>query len=291
MARTPSRILYDIKGMTIYDRATGEIKGFTPCLASATIEQSGGLNYQYCAGRLPVAAEPQVVEAKISGSLKSLDDFLFEYLVGASIVQNSAEATGSVGTPENVNGTSMVDATTGIASAAVDSVDPTQVKTQYYILKAASATTFDVYAANDINGETLLDDENLINSAPITLPGTGGTVVIPGTGIELTGGSGAISLTIGDTCLIETRHYNNPGSSIISISGDVTLQAFGAILATTRSSGDVVYIDCPYVSPSGAFNVTMEDKAFSVNDFEAAILKDSTKGYAYKMTFVRGSGS
>lgn len=289
MAVTPSRILYDIYSMSIYDRSNGEFQGQISCLGSAGIEASGGLEYMYCNKLIPAAAEPQPIELSITGTFRSMDDSLFEWFTGANVSVNAAEANGSVDpSVTDIQGSTWNSGTTGVASAAIDVATASNTKTMTYVMVAQSATTFDVYQASDITGISNIDDNNKITTVPLTLP-TGGTVVIPGTGIELTGGS-AVALNPGDTCRIQSRHYNNPGSSIITPYAN-PLTAFGALIYTTRSSGDIFEIDAPYCTPDGSFGIALESKAFSENDLEIAIQDDPIKGYPYRIRAVRGAGS
>lgn len=287
MVVTPHRYLYSVGYLLFYDRSTSVPIGGQPCPASASIEASGGLEVLKCLGA-QVASEPQSIERTLSGSIKFLDDFILTTLTGAPAVVNAAEAVGSVQAIADYFGTSVVDATTGIASVAVDTPTQTAVKTQKYILRAASATTVDVYVSSAIQGEVLLDDFHKIDT--ITIPGASATVVIPNTGVVITGGSGAIAMTVGDTAVFTTRHFNNAGSSIITF-GANQLTAFGAIIAVSNSRGDQTYFDLPNVVPSGAFSIALEEDAFSINDFEAGVNIDPIKGYAMQMVHVRGAGS
>lgn len=148
---------------------------------------------------LPWGAAPGEASGEIALTIRQYDKqilrFLKPWISGSETEDTDGESGGSVTTIINEKGTSMVDATTGIASIAVGTA--ASLKPGNYKVVATGSATVDLYVDTDVSGGLEYQNSDLkINSSAITIPGTGGTV--ESTGIEFTGGSGSIALTTGD---------------------------------------------------------------------------------------------
>lgn len=225
------------------------------------------------------AVEAKTISAEWTATVKSMPDFIFELFLGATVTTTAASATGTVSTLEAVLGTLI--ATTGLASVGLKSGGAANLKDGVYIVKAASSTTVDVYALTDIEfkklGGTALSyvDESLkITSAPLTI--TASTAVeIPGTGIELTGGSGTIGMTIGDTARFHVNSAHAGLSEIkIGSSSTVFPEHRQLVLSQKRANGDVFEMELYRVVGSG-MPIPMEEQAFSIPELAMKLVYDS----------------
>lgn len=211
--------IFGVDSITFYNKLTGmpygkvieDITSININFTQELVNRVGGSN------TFPWHVSRGDVTPEVSVTVGEYLPYMFELFFGANVTTNAAEASGNCSTLRNVSGTSAVDATTGIATATVKSGSESDLKNSMYVVKAVSATTVDVYmlAPRDRargTNITIVSDDMKITSSPLTI--TASTAVeIPGTGIELTGGSGTIGMTTDDTAYFETRSINS-GSSV-----------------------------------------------------------------------------
>lgn len=129
------------------------------------------------------------------GSLTLTTDLtigLIEMMYGTSAIKRLA-TTANASQIRNAVGTSLVEATTGITATATVA-DPLNIKDAEFVIKAKTATTIDIY----VNGkqDPIFTDITVVASTAIPLTGYG---------IEITGGSGVISLSVGDEARFHTE--------------------------------------------------------------------------------------
>ena len=294
MALSNPTAYFGIHSFAPYDRDTREFKGILKVLGSSSLNFTGELiDLNGGSNKFPFATEDGLITAEISLVFREYPNFVFELVLGNAPTDNAAEASGNVGTIANANGTSLVDATTGIASVSAESGQESDLKFAIYVVKAVSATTVDVFASSDIDfarGDDLEYENDLlkITSSPITVPGTGGTVSIPNTGVEITGGSGAIALVTDDTGVFDTRPVNQSSRDVvIGGAANQDFPEFGAVvLAKKRSSGEMAEFDLYRVKAAG-LPVGLEENTFSEASVTARALFDSTRDGVYKHRLVR----
>lgn len=159
---------------------------------------------------LPWGAAPGRATGEITLPIRQYDKqilrFLKPWIAGSETENASGEAGGSVMQIVNAKGTSTVNATTGIASIAVGTA--ANLKPGNYKAVVTAAATIDIYVDTDVAGGVEYQDSDLkINTSPITIPGTGGTVEFQG--VEFTGGSGTIGMTIGDIATFAVNPISN----------------------------------------------------------------------------------
>jgi hypothetical protein len=180
-----------------------------------------------------------VLSAELTGTIREIPNFAFERFLGGSATANAAEASGNVGTLTNKNGATVMSATTGIASVAAKAGSQADLKAGIYVVKATAATKVDVYCLSDYDFSkgtaTTYDDDDLkLLAAELTIS-TGAPVDVTSYGLTLTGGSGAIGMTIGDTAYFYVRKAN-AGSDLITIGqSTATFPAFGCVIASQKT--------------------------------------------------------
>lgn len=204
-------IKYGVHSVAAINRETGLLYGMARVIGSASLSLTGDLN-ELTGGSSPYPWSVQngLIKTELSLKLKEYPPFLYELFAGhAPTVTTTASTTGEVTELKNKKGTSVVSATTGVASIGLKSEKTADVKFFRGVIKAVSATTVDVYAYSNVDfgrGTSLKfqDDLGKITETPLTISGSGETVEIPGTGLELTGGSGTVAMTVGDTAEFES---------------------------------------------------------------------------------------
>lgn len=242
------RTVYGVHSLTLYDRVTKLPYGIFKVVGEITTALKGDFKDLFGgSSKYPWDSESGTLDCTLNATIKEIPDFAFEKFLGATATAAAAETAGNVGTLTNVKGTVM-SATAGIASASAKSGKSADLKDCIYVVKVTGAATVDVYALSDSDFSTgtdlsFVDDTMKITATVLTIT-TGAAVEIPNTGIELTGGSGTIGMTTGDTATIHSRKINN-GSSILTIGATTaSFGAFGVIaMAQRKANGETFEID------------------------------------------------
>ena len=218
----------------------------------------------------------------------------YTYLGGAANTPGSAEPNGAVTTLTNANGTSCMAATTGIASVALKSGGAADLKAGMYTVKVVSATTVDVYCDSDIDfGSiytggavgTFVDDTLKITAAPLTVTTAGALTEVTGFGIDLVGGSGTISMTIGDTATFEVRPANVANEVITIGDRNTFLKSYSvtAYSAMKSITGEITYIYMPIVQVSGIGSLGLKEYSWVNSTSKVKILRSESDNYQAKI--------
>lgn len=251
--------------------------GGTMTLSSEFEELFGGSN------KFAWAVEAKTISSEWTATVKSMPDFMFELFLGATVVTTAASATGTVNTIANVSGTSVVDAVTGIDNVAVKTGSEEDLKDGVIIIKAKTATTVSVYALTDIEfkklgatNEAAYLDEALLVVDDLTIVASTAAEIV-GFGVELTGGSGTIGMTIGDTARFHINSAHN-GLSEISIGSASTIfpEHRQLCLGQKRANGDVFEMELFRVVGSG-MPIPFEEQTFAIPELSMKLVQDSTE--------------
>lgn len=284
MALESRKIIYGVHSVTPYNPTTGLPLGDTAkVVGNLSINMSGDL-IELNGGSQPFnwAVENGVISTETTLLLREYPNFIYEAFLGKAVTENAAETGGSVNTITNKNGTSLVDATTGVASIGVKSGSEADVKTGNYVVKAVTSTTVDVYALSDIdfkNGNELsyVDNTLKITATPLTI--TASTAVeIPNTGLELTGGSGTIGMTADDTAVFKSRAINTGSQSVAIGDANFSLPEIGLFCVAQKAGDNTIYtIDLFRCKGAGA-PIAFAEKAFSEAEIPIRAFYDADRG-------------
>jgi hypothetical protein len=282
MGLSNPRIVFGIHSVTPYSRSTGLPYGILKVLNSANLSLEADNEKLYAGSNpFPWASEPKVVNTEFAMKVKASPGFLFTLMMGANVTDAGADTAGTVSTLTNKNGSSLMHATTGIASVAVKAAQKANLKFGKYVLKVLTSTTVGVYALHDVDLDRGTDvaysDDNLLLALATVTIASGADTDIDSLGLALTGGSGIIGMTTGDTATFEVLPPSTTSTSItIGASGTLVLPEFGAILTSQkRGTGEMFEVDCPRVQGQG-FPLNFAEKAFQEIDVKMSLLWDST---------------
>jgi len=294
MALSNDRIVYGIHSLAPYRRTDRTPYGILKVLGGGSISLSaefedlfGGSN------KFQWASEPKTISSEFSATVKSMPDFLFELYLGASVATTAASATGSIVTAfANKLNASVLNASTGIATVLIKAGSEADLKDSVYVVVAASATTVDVYALTDIafgNG-TDIDFENdalKITASAITVVAST-AADIPNTGLELTGGSGVIGMTTGDTAYLRAASAHGGVSSITIGESSMSFPEHGFIgLGAKRGDNSLFEIEA-FKAIGGGFPIGLEETVFSIPELTIKLLYDSVENAVAKITATAG---
>lgn len=277
---------FGVKALAFYNRTTFKPLGVFRVIASAEftreIEQmmlEGGHHNG------PWAVEAGTVTHSLTATLREFPNFSYTELDTATLT-TGADASGFIGTITNKSGTSVVNATTGIASVSITSGQGAKLPLGKIIVVAASATTVDIYLLGDTaTGGIPVTNELPLLQAGVTIANTGATVALSDYGITITSGSGTVAMTEGDVAIFETRPTNTSYSKI-TLGDSSDLVNVGCVLIYPKNSlGQQKIVDMPKVTLGGIpFSATSREFA----EFELAMtpLYDEDAGKIFDITYL-----
>jgi len=282
MALSDPRTIFGIHSVAPYNRTTGEFYGIAKVLDSSSIAINSELiSLTGGSQKFPWAIENGPSTAEISLSVGQYDNFLLELAYGKAPTENAAEANGSVTVLTNKSGT-LVEATTGIASVGIETGEEDELKFGKYVVKAATTTTVDVYVSSDVDFARGVDgsyesDLLKITAIPVTVPDSGATVSITGYGVELTGGSGTVAMTAGDTATFEVRPPNSKSMDLVVGGATAVVPEVGLMVySQQRGTSEMFEIDVYRAKLTGMpFGFTKFE--WSVAEITAQAFYDSTR--------------
>lgn len=281
MSLSAPKTLFGIHSATLYNRTSGIPYGILKLLGGSELALSGSfIDLNGGSNRFAWDSEPGVLDCTLNLNVKEFSNILFERALGGSVTDVIVpETTGNVGTLTNKNGTSVVDASTGLASVTLTSGDAADLKSGLYIVEATGAKTIKVYCMSDadfVRGtrKSFVDDTMLIN-AEITMGDTSDTEILADFGLTITGGSGTVAFVIGDTAYFYVRPVNG-GYDLITVGADTQeFAAFGCYLVAQRKGdGSLFEIDCPNVKAIG-LPLSLQEMAWANAQVTAKVLRDA----------------
>lgn len=281
--------IFGIHDIAAYDTKTRKPLGKAKIPGSASLNLSGEvIENTGGSSSYPWAVEDGLITPELNLTLKEYPNWLWEAFNGIAVTENAAELSGAVSKAlENVSGSSVMDATTGIASAAVKSGAEADLKSGPYIVEAISATTVNIYALSDLDFgrgtvAEYVDESLKINASPLTIT-SGGATEIAGFGIELTGGSGTVAMTEGDTAIFEVRSANSKSESVTVGGSNANYKEIGLLLtAQKRSNGQLFMLDV-FKAKAIGLPINMTAKEFSNSELTLKLFKDEFRNGVYKM--------
>lgn len=239
------------------------------------------------------ASEPKTISSEFTSSVKSMPDFLFELFLGASVSTTAASALGTVDAIVNYKGTSVVDASTGIATATALSGSETDLKAGTYVVVATGAATVAVYAMTDVdfgvgNNLEFVNDDLKITASDLTIVAST-PVTIPNTGVELTGGAGVIGMTTGDTAVFQVAPAHGGISDVIIGQSTSSFPEHGEfVVAAKRSNGDIFEMDLHSCVGAG-FPIALEETVFAIQELTLRLLYNASLNRIATFRKIRGA--
>lgn len=291
MSLPKPRIIFGIHEFTPYSRFDNSFYGTIRVLGSSSLSLSGELiKLNGGSNRYPWDIQDGTITAELSLSIKEYPDFVFELFLGKKPTAITPSNTGAVSAMTNSRGTSAMSATIGIASVQALTGSEADMKFGKYVVKVVSATTVDVFASTDVDFQRGTDKEYVdgllkINNAPLTIAQSA-DVTVPGFGIEFTGGSGTIGMTVGDTAIFEVLPRNSGGMEVnIGANSDV-FPEFGAIMiAEQKSDGSMLDVEAFRVKALG-LPIGLTEKAYSEAEITAECFYDSVQNRVLRIRHV-----
>ncbi len=293
MSLSNPRILFGVHSFTAYDRSSGLPYGTALVVGNSSFALNGELaSLNGGSNKYPWAVEETTINAELSVTVKQYEDWMMQLFLGKKPTAGTPSATGSVSTLTNKKG-SVVNAVTGIASIAKLAGSEADLKFGKYVVKVhdIALDQVHVYALSNIDfargtDKTFEDDLLRITTTPLTIL-TGADVTIPGFGLKLTGGSGAIAFAaVGDTAVFEVLPPDSKSISAIFGGSSDVFPEFGAIVVgQQRGNGEMVELDIFRLKAVG-LPMGFQEKAFSEAEITAQAFYDSEQNGVFSLRHV-----
>lgn len=287
---TAPRNIYGVHSVTPYSRADGSYYGIIKVVESSSLSLSGKQNDLFGgSNKYAVASETGEINSEMSLKIAEMPDFAFYLFLGKLPTKTTAETGGAVTTAVNVKGTSMIAATGLLTPSVTASTGAAQLKFGKYLLKAVSATAFDVYNATDIDltrgtAEPYLDDTLVL--AHVTGVATGATSAVANLGLDFVGGASATAFVVGDTCVFDVRPVNLKSSVVrVGAAADVFPEFGCVVMAQKRGSDELSELDIFRCKASG-MPIGFDMFAWAKTDIKVKVLYDSAKDGVFDARFV-----
>lgn len=281
MALSDPRIIFGIDTVSPYNRNTGRFYGTLRVLGGSSLSLTGELiKLNGGSSKYPWAVEDGLITAEMSLKPKEYPDFLFELFLGKAPTAVGVDATGSVSAVTDKFGTTIVDATTGLASVTIiPTSGSANLKFTKYVLEASSDDDLNIYAAakTDFARGTDEDyDDDLLLVATVAIGDTGATVDVASLGLRFTAGSGVTAFTVGHTATFEVKPPSLKSMSVVIGGSSDTFPEFGAVvMAKQRSNGEMFEVDAFRCKGVG-LPLGFEENKFSEAEIKAECFYDSS---------------
>lgn len=295
MALSAPRVSFGIHSVTPWSKTDGLPYGIMKVLDGSTLSLQGDIvELMGGSNKYSWAAEDGPIKADMSLKVKQFEDFMFTLFLGGAPTVNAAETSGNVATLANVKGTSCFNAVTGITTSTTLAGSEADQKFGKFIVKVVTSTTVDVYFLSDAdigrgaNG-TMQNDALKVTATTLTVV-SGAPVTIPNFGVKLTGGSGAIGMTVGDTAVFYVRP-NNTGSmtGTVGALADQVFPEFGAlVMAQRRGNQEMWEFDVQRCKAAG-MPLDLKMAAFNETEIKIKMLYDTTSDSLFSFRYVKPS--
>jgi hypothetical protein len=291
------RALYGVHSFTPYSRTDATPYGTLKVLKSSSLSLSGSVqSLMGGSSKYPWAVEEGEIKAELSLKFGQYEDFLFTLFLGKAPTALSAETSGNVSTLTNYKGSTAMSATIGIASATALSGSEANLKFAKFTVVVVSATTVDVYASSDVdfgrgtNGSFTTDTLKIAAAQSIA---SGATTDFTSWGFKLTGGSGTIGMTVGDSATFYTRPIANAGGMTVVIGGtaDQAFPEFGAIVMSNKRGNQEMFEIDLYRCKAVGMPLNFEQNAWSESEVKIQCLYDTDLDGVMQIRHTRPSGS
>ena len=293
MTLSRNQSIFGIHSIALYNFETLQPYGIFKTVGSLTLSNAqeqiplhGG------ASPYPWEVESGVKTAEGSFLIRELPDSAFLPIEGTAATTNAAEASGASTALANIGGTSVV-ASTGIATVGVETGSEADVKTGMYLVRVATATTVDVYSLTDVDalrGTDLVyqDDALKITASALTIT-TSTAVSIPNTGLELTGGSGTIGMTVGDTAWFDARSINTGSTDVTVGATGVISPTVGILCAAQKKGNNEIFLLDIMKATTGGLPFNFTEKAWMESEITFQAAYNSVRNGVYRHIRVNGS--
>lgn len=299
MSLKDPRIFFGVHSFSPYCRETGVPYGSALVLGQSGFSLSGELSsLNGGSNKYAWAVEETNISAELSLNIKQYEDWMMELFLGKKPTVTGA-STGSVANIIGKKGT-VINAVWGIANIQPKAGSEDQLKFTKYVIEVfdKDADSVNVYALSNIDFARGTDTEFVDNSLKITsvplVITDGGSIEIPGYGVEIVGGTtvdfAANNVSNGDTICFEVNPPNQESIEAVFGGSSDVFPEFGAlVVGQQRGNGEMVDIDIFRLKAVG-MPLGFQEKAFSEAEITAQAFYDASKNGVFKLRHIKPQG-
>lgn len=289
MSLSQPRSFFGIHSVSFYNRQTWAFYGILKVLKDSSLSLSAeAVELTGGSQKFPYAVEDGAISAEMSLKTGQFEDFMFELFFGqAPTTDIDGSTTGTVSTPIERVGTSVIDGTNGISTIVATSGDEADLKFGSYVLKATGAGTADLFIGSDVDfgrgtDQTYVNDLLKIESINVA----SATHVSAITGLTFTK-VGTPAFVVGDVATFYVMPVSNKTSVVkVGAASAQTMPEFGAlIMGAKRSNGEMVEVDLFRCKASG-MPLPFAQNAFAETELKAKAFYDADRDGVFEVHHV-----
>jgi hypothetical protein len=257
---------FGVHSVCFYDIDTGLPLAYLRVLGECIVDFSGEL-IDLMGGSNQYLWDTEIgsINSEIALTGREYDGNTMEILTGGNLTENPSESTGSVEEIANVNGTSVINASTGLVRVSVTSGDSADLKTGKYIFKATAADTGELYCCSDVDFQSGTDavfDNDDLKVADLDFS-SGLDQVVADFGLTFEVGSGSLAFTINDTAEFYVRKPNTSSLELVFGQSGAEFSEFGVILAGQKQADGTIQSLEIYRAKGAGFPLGFSEKAWA----------------------------
>lgn len=281
MAERNPMTMFGAHDVRFYSRTTGEslahlrVLGDVNSEFTAEVEKlMGGSSY------FPWDTAIKSFGSSLKITAREYDGDIMSLLLGGTLTEYASDSDGDIIDEANVKGTSVYGVATGILTVIpIPTTGPANLKEGWYLIKAASASTVNVYAYSNVDftrgtDDTFEDEDGKITASPITIT-TSSNTDITDHGIRLTGGGGTIGMTTGDTARFYVQKIHGGAFEVKIGQSAMSFSDVGCVISMMEKDNITAFLHLYKVKVAG-MAIGFPEKGFSTYDITVEPSYDST---------------
>lgn len=280
MALTDPRGQFGAHSVCFYDRSTSLPLAYMRVIGECNINfEAEFSDLEGGSSMYPWDSEVSKIGSEIKLTGREYDGATMEILMGGSLTENTAEATGTVEDLDNVYGTSVVSDSTGIHDVSVTSGDSGDLKEGKYIIKATGAKAATVYCMSDVDfksgTDTTYTDDTLAIGTLDFASGINQTLANYGLTFEI--GSGTTAFVTNDTAEFYVRKPNASSIELVFGQSGAEFTECGVVIAGQKQADGTISTMELYKCKVAGMPISFNEKAWSEWSCTIKALYDSSK--------------
>ncbi|MBN1534554.1 MAG: hypothetical protein JXA20_17910 [Spirochaetes bacterium] len=279
MSLTAPRGQFGVHSVCLYDRDTSLPLAYLRVIGECSVSFEAEFA-DLMGGSQMYAWDSEVskIGSDIKFTAREYDAGTMELLMGGSLTENAAEASGAIDGLANVYGTSVYNVSTGITAVSVTSGDSTDLKEGKYVIKATAAKTATVYCLSDVDfahGTDGAFEDDTLSIGDIDL--SSGDDTLDDYGLTFEVGSGTTAFVTNDTAEFYVRKPNASSVELVFGQSGAEFTKCGVIIAGQKSSdGSITYLEL-YNCLAAGMPISFNEKAWSEWSVTIKSLYDSSR--------------
>lgn len=216
---------------------------------------------------------------KVSIVCREMSADIVSALADGNVTEYAADANGDVLFEANVSGSTIYDATTGIATITALSGSESNLKEGWYVAAYSAAAKVKIYALSSAGfsqgTDITYDNDDGYTGDDITIT-TGGNTDITDLGLRFTGGSGAIAFTSGHSMKFYVQKIHGGAYTATLGEQPMTFPEMGCIISSEDNAG-TIYNMLLYRVKAAGMSFPFKEKGYGEYTINMSVMYDSAQ--------------